>query len=274
MKYLVISLWLILGFIYFWLWDKGKKACCDEYGAKIEAINTTETAETATVENQSLPLAFNWGSNQAVKGENFSNYRDSILNSLKNNEVFEIYGFYRASEENNTNEDNLGISRAKEIRKLFPEIPDERIRLLSVLVDEKDGERENLFVSADFKNALNTEEIKEIDNSALIYFPFNSVRKLQSNEIEKYLDDVAERVVKSGEIVNLTGNTDDIGSEESNQLLGMKRANAIKDYLLSKSVPEGQIKVSSNGETVPLVQNISDENRAKNRRVELKILNK
>ncbi|MEZ4907723.1 MAG: OmpA family protein [Saprospiraceae bacterium] len=273
MKYLVIILWVILGFIYFWLWDIGKKECCTEYVVETEVTEIVETTDTSTNGLKSLPLAFNWSSGAAVKGDNFSFFRDSLLNSLGDNEIFEITGYYRAEEVNNTDETDLGIARAKEIRKLFPEIPENRIRLISALIDEKDGERENLFISSNFNNALNTVEIQEIDNSALIYFPFNSLKKLNSSEIESYLDKVADRVISSGETVTLTGNTDDIGAEETNYNLGLKRADVIKDYLLKKGVSADQIKVSSNGETKPLVPNTNNENRAKNRRVELKIIN-
>lgn len=272
MKYLIIVLWLILGFIYFWFWNNGRKECCN--GSGIVADSTTVMTDKSENTKKSLPLAFNWDKQNTVLGENFSAYKDSIVKSIGEKDILEITGYYRASEKNTTGEINLGIARAKEVRKLFPEIPDNRIRLLSELVDEKAGEKENIFESAGFRSAINTEQVKEIANSTLIYFPFNSTKKLNSKEIENYLDDIAAKVTKSGEIVSLTGHTDDIGSEVANLDLGKLRAGKIKNYLLSKGVKESQIKVDSKGESNPVVPNTSTENRAKNRRVELTLLTK
>lgn len=274
MKYLIILLWLILGIIYFWLWNSGKNNCCDENGLAIESkmpVNG-DSSDTKTLEKPDLPLAFNWSSPLAVKGEGFKAYRDSINSSLKDNEILEITGCYRLSEKNTGNEENLGIARAKEIRKLFPEIPDEKIRLLSAVIDEKPGEKTGLFASALFNNALNQKQVKEIANTALIYFSPNSVKKLNSKEIEAYLDEVAEVVKVSGEKVSLSGHTDNIGPDQANLILGQNRADMIKAYLLKKGVPAGQIISDSKGEKMPFVPNTSRENRAKNRRVELKII--
>ena len=101
--------------------------------------------------------------------------------------------------------------------------------------------------------------------------PSNSTSKLDNSKIESYFDDVAERVIKSGEKVNLIGHTDITGAEASNLRLGTKRANIVRDYLLGKGVPAGQISVSSKGENSPIASNTSSDGRAKNRRVELKI---
>ena len=276
MKYLIILLWLILGIIYFWLWDNGKTKCCDENGVAIESnmpVNN-DANTTKILEKPSMPLAFNWNSPLTIQLDGFQAYKDSIISALKDNEIMEITGYYRLNEENTTGEENLGIARAKEIRKLFPEIPDEKIRLLSSTVDEKPGEKTELFASASFNNALNQKQVKEIANTALIYFPSNSVNKLNSKEIEAYLDEVAESVIGSGQKVLLTGHSDDVGPDQPNLELSQKRADMIKAYLVQKGVPANQIISESKGEKEPFVPNTSRENRAKNRRVELKLLNK
>jgi len=139
------------------------------------------------------------------------------------------------------------------------------------LVGEGDGDKTNNFFSARFKNAVNNANIKEIDDVALIYFPFNSTNKLNSSKVENYLNDVATRVKKTGEKVFLTGHTDNIGSNESNIVLGKRRAVIVFDYLVSKGVSTSQIVTKSKGENSPIARNDSSAGRAKNRRVELKI---
>ncbi len=273
MRVFVFILWLILGLIYWWIWDSGVDSCC-----KGDSTKTTEmipvkkkTEPTKVITKSTLPLAFSWSEELTIKGDGFQAYKDSILNALKSGEILEITGLYRENEKNTTKFPNLGIARANEVRKLFSEIPDDRIRLFAKMIGEKDGERTNNFISARFKNAINNANIKEIDDIALIYFPFNSTNKLHSAKVEKYLDDVAVRVKSSGEKVYLTGHTDSIGSDESNIVLGKRRAIVIRDYLVSKGVSTGKIIVNSKGESAPIATNASSDGRAKNRRVELKI---
>ena len=52
----------------------------------------------------------------------------------------------------------------------------------------------------------------------------------------------------------------------------MKRAQATKEYLISKGVAESRITIDSKGETEPLVPNTSKENFKQNRRVEIQIV--
>ncbi|MCL4165843.1 UNVERIFIED_CONTAM: hypothetical protein GTU68_047178, partial [Idotea baltica] len=91
-------------------------------------------------------------------------------------------------------------------------------------------------------------------------------------EVENYLDDVADRVKKSGERVRLTGHTDSFGDDASNQRLGQNRADIIKRYLVSKGVASSKILTASKGESSPLTTNATKAGRAENRRTELQII--
>lgn len=68
--------------------------------------------------------------------------------------------------------------------------------------------------------------------------------------------------------------SDDLGEEQFNLALSEKRAGSVKNYLISKDISERSIRVKGYGETDPLFPNDSDENRAKNRRVEFTIIRK
>lgn len=266
MRYLIILLWLILGIIYFWIWNNGKTNCCDEAGIAIE------TPGIGDAEKPAFPLGFRWGNELPFKGDEFDDFRDSLIASLNDDDILEITGYYSPDEPNVTGEENLGLARAKEIRKLFPGIPDDKIRLLSVLADEKPEEGNDYFVSAGLKNAMDTEHVKEIASTAIIYFPFGSDNILNATEIDKFLGEVAEKVKASDEKILITGHTDDIGSDQINITVGLRRAEVVRNQLLNQGVPATQINTESKGKAEPLVPNISSENRAKNRRVELKIV--
>jgi outer membrane protein OmpA-like peptidoglycan-associated protein len=69
--------------------------------------------------------------------------------------------------------------------------------------------------------------------------------------------------------ITIIGFTDSIGSEEYNQRLSMRRAQATADYLISQGVSQSQILVRGLGEAEPRASNDTAEGRAQNRRVEI-----
>jgi len=68
--------------------------------------------------------------------------------------------------------------------------------------------------------------------------------------------------------VVISGHTDNVGSDEANRTLSQKRAQSVKDWLVSKGIPSGRIKVVGKGETEPMATNDTEEGRAQNRRME------
>ena len=86
------------------------------------------------------------------------------------------------------------------------------------------------------------------------------------------LDDVAAALQKaesSGFVVE--GHTDSQGSDATNQDLSQRRAQTVRDYLVSKGVPNEDITAVGYGKTRPIADNNSAEGRANNRRVEIVI---
>jgi outer membrane protein OmpA-like peptidoglycan-associated protein len=72
--------------------------------------------------------------------------------------------------------------------------------------------------------------------------------------------------------IEISGHTDDIGKDSENLTLSKNRAKSVYDYLIINGLNPAQLKPIGYGETVPTVPNNSPENRAKNRRIEIKIL--
>ena len=71
------------------------------------------------------------------------------------------------------------------------------------------------------------------------------------------------------EMVIATGHTDSIGTAKYNQRLSERRANAIKEYLVSKGIPASKVTTSGKGESQPVATNKTAEGRQKNRRVDI-----
>ena len=72
--------------------------------------------------------------------------------------------------------------------------------------------------------------------------------------------------------VEISGHTDSDGSDEANQLLSERRAQAVRDYLVASGVPVARLDAAGYGETRPIAGNDTDEGKALNRRIEFKII--
>jgi outer membrane protein OmpA-like peptidoglycan-associated protein len=70
--------------------------------------------------------------------------------------------------------------------------------------------------------------------------------------------------------VEISGHTDDVGSNSSNRRLSQLRAEAVKDWLINHGVESNRLSAMGYGEEQPFVPNDSPENRQKNRRIEFK----
>ena len=76
-------------------------------------------------------------------------------------------------------------------------------------------------------------------------------------------------LISKGYGLSVFGYTDDVGSAEYNQQLSLRRANAVKDYLVQAGIDPSIVNVKGYGKTSPLAEGVSGEDRSKNRRVEI-----
>jgi outer membrane protein OmpA-like peptidoglycan-associated protein len=72
--------------------------------------------------------------------------------------------------------------------------------------------------------------------------------------------------------IEISGHTDDVGSDQANKLLSQRRAKSVADYLSSHSVRKERITYIGHGENKPVKPNTSEENRSLNRRIEMRVL--
>ncbi len=95
------------------------------------------------------------------------------------------------------------------------------------------------------------------------------------NTAQTKLDQVAEalKAQADNKRIVVEGHTDSQGSDAVNQPLSLNRASAVRDYLVSRGVPQEKISAVGLGSSRPLVDNKTAENRANNRRVEIIIGN-
>ena len=87
------------------------------------------------------------------------------------------------------------------------------------------------------------------------------------------LDDLVSKM--SGinlEVIIAVGHTDSIGTDAYNQKLSVRRAEAVKTYLVGKGVEKNRVYTEGKGEKQPVADNKTAEGRAKNRRVEIEVV--
>ncbi len=73
--------------------------------------------------------------------------------------------------------------------------------------------------------------------------------------------------------IEIAGHTDSQGNDQRNQALSERRASAVRQYLIANmAIPEIQISAVGYGESQPLASNESREGRAKNRRIDVRIV--
>ena len=101
-----------------------------------------------------------------------------------------------------------------------------------------------------------------------IQYEFGSAKLLQSSY--PVLNDVIALLEKIPEVkLEVQGHTDIIGTEDFNQKLSEDRAHSVTEYMESKGIAAERLRAIGFGTRMPLADNVSDEGRAKNRRVEL-----
>lgn len=86
---------------------------------------------------------------------------------------------------------------------------------------------------------------------------------LELNRIVKILDENPD--VR----IHIEGHTDSIGTDEYNLQLSRKRAESVRNYLVSKGISTDRIAIFGFGSTMPIATNATEEGRALNRRVEI-----
>lgn len=107
--------------------------------------------------------------------------------------------------------------------------------------------------------------------NARLYFPYdNAENPSVSNTTEDYFKQIVTET-QAGRQIKLVGHTDDKGSTHYNLLLGLERANTVKQLLINRGADSETISTSSQGEVTPIQTNDTDAGRQANRRVELTI---
>ena len=112
------------------------------------------------------------------------------------------------------------------------------------------------------KSTLSSEALFDHDKSVL-----KPEGQAALHELNESIKAKGARVVD----IDVIGHTDSDGTEEYNQALSERRAQAVRDYMVSEGVDASIIDVSGQGESNPIASNATKEGRAENRRVDIHV---
>jgi OOP family OmpA-OmpF porin len=102
---------------------------------------------------------------------------------------------------------------------------------------------------------------------------FDFDRAVVKPEGKAGLDDLMSKLQgMDTEVMIAVGHTDSVGSDAYNQKLSLRRADAVKAYLVSKGLDQARLYTEGKGETQPIADNATAEGRAKNRRVVIEVV--
>jgi len=143
-----------------------------------------------------------------------------------------------------------------------PEPPKEVVKIVEVPV-------EKIVVKEVVKEVPKVVEVERIVFPH-VAFRFDSAELTELGKGEVYL--AAQRLKEKANItIAIEGHTDDVGSNEYNDKLGMRRAEAVMKELASLGVDRARMSAASLGETKPLIGQETAWARAVNRRVEFQV---
>jgi len=135
------------------------------------------------------------------------------------------------------------------------------------------NEKEEMNIRKDFVLFSNSEIINEgiavpLEN---VFFEHNQY-KLKPESFSE-LNRLIKFLKKNPEMkIEIAGHTDNIGTPEYNKKLSQQRANSVKEYLLKNGIESQKLVSEGYGQTKPIQTNETVEGRAKNRRVEFKVI--
>jgi len=135
----------------------------------------------------------------------------------------------------------------------------------------KKFEQQGKFDGNDEMNIYIEEDIVELRKLENLKFATNS-REITSSSYQE-LDELAQWMNENPTIViQLEGHTDFGGNAEASLRLSQARVESVKEYLIQKKVKKNRIFTRAFGGTQPLVTEGTPQERAKNRRVEVRVI--
>ncbi len=254
LAFIIFLLFLLLAWLS-WGWYKSNIACCEK--EEIIAV-------------QYGPLIFDCASSDPITNDLWAEKKSEIIALKTDGKKLLIVGPYFDGESENT-----GKERAQKVAALFqPELSADLIEIDARKAGDCEETKTNLMHESRFKWVTRNDEVIEHLNETIVFYHYDSDHEVKKANIDSYFAELAQFLKDTSDKIIITGHTDSDGTEEYNIELGLKRANEFKSHLTGLGVDESQIQVESKGKSSPMADNSTPEGKRKNRRVQIKIIDK
>jgi len=135
-------------------------------------------------------------------------------------------------------------------------------RNVAAKVEVKNEPRTNLKLTMRYKK-------EEYPSGLVLDVQFATGKATITSDSFARLDSVVEYMThKKAVKIEIAGHTDNVGKKAANKKLSQQRANAVRDYLVSKGVDADRVKAVGYGDAKPIAPNDNEEGRQANRRIE------
>lgn len=204
------------------------------YGHTLSAKDSSEIS--VTVQYSKLPYYDDMGSAKSSATGQFEIY---LANDTEYDFTVSGSGFEKLTKKVTVvGEKSEGSTKVMDLT--FYVVPEEELELMTI---------ENLIF------ARGSDQINESSHSSL-------------DDLAAYLEE------RPNMVIQLEGHTDFAGNAEANMSLSQARVEAVKDYLVDKGIKKNRVLTKAFGGSEPLTTERTDEAKARNRRVEVRVLRK
>lgn len=194
---------------------------------------------------------------------------DSIHLFLQNNpdQMLRVTGMYAVQENTPEGFENLGMARAAHLKEMLVQIgvAAERIQTASVMEDLAFNEEGMVADGYRFAFVTAPEQVASSLDKVVYFWAAENLIRWDADLLDYTQQSTEKLNANPGLKMVLTGHTDYNG----NHLLGMMRAEALKDYFGRYGLDTSRVVLRSEGPDKPVAPNDTQENKAKNRRVEI-----
>lgn len=254
LAFLILLLFLLLAWLA-WGWYKDTVVCCEE----------EEQVQPVAV--QYGPLIFDCATDGVITNDLWPDKKQEILAARVEGKKLLLVAPYFQGEDA-----GKGIARAQKVKALFSGLSSEDVVVEARLAGDCEAAKQNMLHELRFKWVIRNDDVIELYDRTAILYRYDSDQEIITPAVDAFSKEMAEFLKESGDKIILTGHTDSDGEDDYNLELGLKRANEYKDHLISLGVTETQIEVASKGESEPTVPNDTPENKQRNRRVTVQII--
>ncbi len=253
LAFLLFLLFLLLVWLA-WGWYKDTVVCCEEKQAPPVAVKYG-------------PLIFDCATDGVITNDLWPDKKQEILGARQEGKKLLLVAPYFQGEDA-----ARGIARGQKVKALFTELAPEDVVVEGRPVGDCEATRENMLHELRYKWVTRNDDVIELYDRTAILYRYDSDQEIVTPAVDAFSKEIAEFLKETGDRIQLTGHTDSDGEDDYNMELGLKRANEYKEHLMSLGVPEAQIEVGSKGESEPAVPNDTPENKQRNRRVTVQII--